>query len=221
MQTTEGQKSVLQSLKMVASTGLSLNPQKGEAALVPYNGKCTYQIMKDGYISLAMRTGRVQYICSEEVFDKDEFSISKTMNGDAFDFKPNLRSRGELIGFFAAIQYMDDQGVMQCRVEYMTHEQMEEHRDAFRADKTKKNGPWGTNFASMGRKTVLKRLLTKNKISDKLKDEIGNENQLFKETYDTDSEFVTAEITDVSPAEEIAEEMKNEQSAEQAESDPF
>lgn len=210
LQTQEGKTSVIQSLQMVASTGLSLNPQRGEAALVPYKGKCTYQIMKDGYVALAMRTKRVQYIAAEEVYQNDKFSLSKGMSGDTFEFEPNLDDRGPLRGFFAAVQYVDDSGMHQGRVEWMTVKQMEEHRDNFRADKYQRDkekqdrNPWGANFAGMGRKTVLKRLLTKNKISDKLADYVGEENRNYSETYDDEPITVHAEI---SPAQQIANEM--------------
>lgn len=206
--TDSGRVSVINSLRMVASTGLSLNPQRGEAALVAYKGSCKYQIMKDGYVALAMRTGRVQYIAAEEVFKNDHFKMSKNMTGDTFEFNPDLDNRGPLRGFFAAILYQDDAGNQQGRVEWMTVGQMEEHRDQFRADKSNKNGPWSSNFAGMGRKTVLKRLLSKNKISDKIAAPIMDENENWKDTYEQD-EPIAVEAT-VTTADAIAEEMQAE-----------
>ena len=223
LQSDDGRRSVTRSLEMVASTGLSLNPQKEEAALIAYKGKCSFQIMKEGYVKIAMKTGRVQYIGSDVVRENDTFSIKKSMNGDTFDFSPARKNRGEIDGFFAGIEYMDDNGKTQSRVEYMTAEQMEEHRDKYRADKwaskdKQKNGAWSTSFEGMGRKTVLKRLLINNKISDKIKEHLSSEDQSYIETHETDEDgFATATVI---PAEEIAADIEN-QNETQSEQDPF
>lgn len=206
--TDTGRASMVNALRMVASTGLSLNPQMGEATLVSYNGVCKYQIMKDGYVTLAMRTGRVQYIAAEEVFKNDKFSVSKSMDGDTYTYEPDLDDRGPLRGFFAAIQYLDDAENSQGRVEWMTVKQMEEHRDQFRADKKHKNGPWTNCFPGMGRKTILKRLLSKNKISDKIKKHLSEETHEWMDTFEK-NETIEVEAT-VTNAEVIAEEMRAE-----------
>lgn len=213
LKTEPGQRSVTQALKMVASTGLSLNPQKQEATLVAYKGKCTYQIMKEGYVELAMRTGRVQYIGGDVVRENDSFSVNKSMDGDHFDFAPARKDRGDIDGFFAGIVYMDDNNQYQKRVEYMTVDQMEEHRDKYRADKwspkdKQKNGAWSTSFEGMARKTVMKRLLVNTKISDKLREHIANEVQNYSDVYG--DEPIEVEAT-ISPSEEIAADIENEQ----------
>lgn len=212
LRTDIGQRSVTQALKMVASTGLSLNPQKQEATLVAYKGKCTYQIMKEGYVELAMRTGRVQYIGGDVVRENDKFEVHKSMDGDHFDFAPARKDRGNIDGFFAGIVYMDDNKQYQKRVEYMTVEQMNEHRDNYRADKwapkdKQKNGAWSTSFEGMSRKTVMKRLLMNTKISDKLREHITNEVHNYTETYGEEPEII--DVT-VSPSDEIAADMEQE-----------
>ena len=219
LQTAEGQNSITQSLKMVASTGLSLNPQKQEAALVAYNGKCSYQIMKEGYVSLALRTGRVQFIGGDVVRENDTFAISKTMEGDRFDFQLATRDRGEIIGFYAGILYLDDNNCQQSRVEYMTVEQMEQHRDNYRADKwapkdRQKNGAWSSSFEGMGRKTVMKRLLMNTKISDKVTETVNAETQNYIDTYDIEPEPVSVTV---SAADEMAEQMQAENAGESVE----
>jgi phage RecT family recombinase len=222
LQTVEGQNSITQALKMVASTGLSLNPQKQEAALVAYKGKCSYQIMKEGYVTLALRTGRVQFIGGDVVRENDTFSISKTMEGDRFDFQLATRDRGDIIGFYAGILYLDDNNRQQSRVEYMTVEQMKHHRDNYRADKwaqksSQEKGAWSTSFEGMGRKTVMKRLLMNTKISDKITEHVNAETQNYADTYDDDLEPITATVT---AAEELAEELTTDKS-EQADGDRF
>ncbi|MBE9572475.1 MAG: recombinase RecT, partial [Proteobacteria bacterium] len=90
--TDEGKVSIINALKMAAGTGLSLNPQTGMAALIPYSKKINnrwiktaqFQIMKNGLIELALESGKVEFITADTVREADAFTMSKTMNGDEY-----------------------------------------------------------------------------------------------------------------------------------------
>jgi len=166
--TNVGKASILNALKRAASTGLSLNPQSGKAAIIVYYSQAKkahiaqYQVMKNGMIDLAMSTGKVKFITCDTVRKNDKFSIRKTISGDTFDFEPDLDDRGPIRGFFAAMVMNDGQSY----ASYMTVKEMEAHRDNYSAarvryndGKEKEDAAWNKSFEGMGLKTVMKKLL--------------------------------------------------------------
>jgi len=172
LKTPGGKSTLYQALRFAASTGLSLNPQEGKAALIAYSGKITYQIMKSGMIELAMQSGKVDFITSDTVRESDNFSIEKTMDGDRYSFIPARKDRGEIDGFFAAIRLTTGA----VHVKYMTKKEVEDHRDSFSSYfKAKKSGPWKTSFEGMGLKTVLKALFRGLNIAPEIDAAVNND----------------------------------------------
>lgn len=168
LETPSGQNSILHALKLAASVGLSLNPLEGKSALIAYDGKCTFQIMKNGIIELANNSGQVKFITCDTVRKNDKFLVSKTMDGDRYEFTPALTDRGEIIGFFAAVKLISGES----NVSYMTKKEVEEHRDRYSKFKGEK-APWTTSFEGMGLKTILKRLFRNVHISDDVSRAVG------------------------------------------------
>ncbi|MDR2049735.1 MAG: hypothetical protein LBP69_09810 [Treponema sp.] len=60
--TNQGRISLVRALQRSATSGLSLNPQKGESALVPIDGKVNFWPMKNGIIKTALETGALEYV---------------------------------------------------------------------------------------------------------------------------------------------------------------
>lgn len=130
----ESQRSLYNAGRYAASTGLSLNPLKGKAALIVRNVKdkktdkwhkvITYQIMKDGMIDLVMETGEVKYIQCDTVRENDDWYLAKTPKGDDYRFSPARKSRGGIDGYFCAVVKIDGSAT----VMYMASEEVAEHR---------------------------------------------------------------------------------------------
>jgi recombination protein RecT len=158
MQTQAGQVSLYNACKYAASTGLSLNPMEGKATIIAYNGKASYQIMKNGYIQLALESPDVKKIISQTVRENDEFLVSRTMDGDTFKFVPAQKSRGPITGFFAAAKMTNGE----TSVEWMTVEDVNEVRDKYSANfnfaKDKTKTIWHKSYEGQGLKTVLKKM---------------------------------------------------------------
>jgi recombination protein RecT len=173
LETPAGQSSLYNSLKRGMSVGLSINPFDGEACLVAYEGKngwiINYQVMKNGLIELAYRTGRVKVITADVVRENDEFEILKTGGQSSYKHIPARKSRGEIDGYYAAMTLEDGQSF----VEYSTSDEIDKHALNYSAQYARyvsgdKKGPvptWVKSKAGMGIKTVLKALLRKNRIS--------------------------------------------------------
>lgn len=176
MKTAQGQASVYHSLKYAASTGLSINPQEGKAALIAYNGKqgtvINYQIMKNGMIELAMRSGKVEWLRSEIVRENDEFTPPANPD-DKVKFIPDRKNRGNADGYFAEAKMKD--GAIHFK--YMTVEEVEEHRDHYSSMfKNKPDAsPWKHSFNGMALKTVIKALFRNVYISDDMDHAMGVE----------------------------------------------
>jgi len=155
MATEAGRMTLLRALQRSASSGLSLNPQKGESALVPIGGKINFWPMKNGIIKKALETGSLEFVEANTIFSGDSFAIKKTAKGDDYDFSPALADRGFPRAYFAVAVLKSGRSV----VEYWSKEQVEAHKKKFGKGANSGGSAWNTNFDGMAEKTVLKALL--------------------------------------------------------------
>jgi phage RecT family recombinase len=165
IQTPGGKALFIRSLQLSAASGLSLNPQKGESALVAYEGKKGYQIsfmpMKNGIVKVAMRTGKIAKIESGTVFEKDVFIPKKTSEGDKYEWTPAPKDRGTARAYFAFVKLIDGTGLL----EYWERAQVEEWAKKYGNGKDYETGKfypssaWGKSFDGMAEKTVIKAAL--------------------------------------------------------------
>ncbi|MDR0709735.1 MAG: recombinase RecT [Spirochaetaceae bacterium] len=154
--TEPGRISLLRALQRSATSGLSLNPQKGESALVPIDGKVNFWPMKNGIIKIALETGALEYVEANTIYSGDTFSIKKTARGDDYEFTPSLKDRGVPTAYFAVAVLKSGRSV----VEYWDKEQVEAHKKKYGKGWDKPKSAWGSNFDGMAEKTVLKALLS-------------------------------------------------------------
>ena len=154
LNTEEGRTSLYFALQRAASTGVSLNPQLAESVIVAYNGKATYQIMKKGLIRLALESPLVVAITADVVFEKDRFSISKSVKGDDYKHNIAVTNRGDEIGYYAAVELASGK----TNIKYMSAQEMEVHAKTYGVS-TKPGSAWNKSFSGMALKTVIKALL--------------------------------------------------------------
>jgi recombinational DNA repair protein RecT len=159
---------LVRALQLNAASGLSLNPQHGQAALVAYNGKkglvVNHIVMKNGYVKKAMQTRKVVKVESGTVYANDAFKVVKSSDGDGYKWEPSITSRGKPFAYFACIHLDDGKKVL----EFRTHEQVWEHALKYgngrKWDDAKKiymnefypDSAWGKSFDGMAEKTVIK-----------------------------------------------------------------
>lgn len=195
LKSSEGKMSIFNALRYASTTGLSLNPQEGKAALIAYknkNGKSivNYQIMKNGMVEIALESGRVEFITADYVKENDKFSLKKSVVGDDYEFQPALKNRGDVIGFYAALKLRGGGS----HVKWMTIDEMYSHRDKYSATFRfkKESSPWFNAFESMGIKTVMKALLRNVQISSDLDNAIGTDD-FFECDFKVEEKGVDAE----------------------------
>lgn len=148
--------SFLGAMMTAAQLGMEPNTPLGQAYLIPYKKhgtlECQFQLGYKGLIDLAYRSGEVNIIQAQVVYENDEFEYS-------FGLEPKLThhpasgERGEPRFVYAMFRTKD--GGMGYDV--MSVEDIRAHAKRF--SKAYSNGPWQTDFEEMAKKTVLKRVL--------------------------------------------------------------
>ncbi len=163
--------SIIKSAMVAASLKLAVDPNLGFSAIVPYNSQkgkqAQFQMMYKGYIQLAIRSGQYKTINVTEVY-KDELKEHNPFTGettftDASEWKMRYEEAGEVAGFYAYFELLT--GFKKSL--FMTMAEVENHAktysQSYRRDieKGRKNSRWTVDFNAMGKKTVLKLLLSK------------------------------------------------------------
>lgn len=132
-----------------AQLGLELGGPAGQAYLIPFKGEAQLVIGYKGFITLAHRSSKVGRITPRAVFEGDTFEIAYGTH-QRLNHVP-CSTPGKAIGYYAVVE-MSNGGI---DFEYMTHAQVEAHRDRFALSK---NGPWAGSFDEMAKKTVIRKL---------------------------------------------------------------
>ncbi len=160
--------SVMCAAMVAATMNLPIDPALGYAAIVPYKSTAQFQLMYKGIIQLCIRSGQYAKIHNSEVYG-DEIKAYNPLTGELKFNDPEtykMRNEGKLenvVGFYAYFKLVSGFEVSA----YMTKEEVMSHAKrfskAYQYDlaQKKRSSVWSTDPQAMGRKTVLKMLLTK------------------------------------------------------------
>lgn len=153
--------SIILAAGQAAALDLPINPNLGFAAIIPFNdtksGKCvaTFQIMRDGWVDLCLRTGQFVYLANEAVYE-GELVYKNRFTGE-YVFDEEKRKSDKVIGYMAAFKLTNG---FQKTV-YWTVDEIKAHALRYSQTYKKNFGLWKDNFDAMSKKTVLKHLLKK------------------------------------------------------------
>jgi recombination protein RecT len=152
----ENPQSVRDAVTNIAAIGISLNPAKKQAYLVPRKGGIVLAISYMGLLDLAIQSGSVMWGHAELVYANDTFE----MNG--FDQPPTHKrnpfgDRGDIVGVYVVVKTHAG--------DYLTEAMkasevwaIRDRSDAWKAYlKDKRTCPWVTDEGEMVKKTVIKR----------------------------------------------------------------
>lgn len=148
--------SVVNAVTNIAAIGISLNPAKKQAYLVPRDGKICLDISYMGLIDLAMNTGSIKWAQAALVHEQDVFSLNGYDKPPTHTFSPFSKSRGAIVGVYVVVKTADG--------EYLTHTMeigavhaIRDRSAAWKAwIKDKKSCPWVTDEGEMVKKTCVK-----------------------------------------------------------------
>lgn len=149
--------SVINAVTNVAAIGISLNPAKKQAYLVPRDSKICLDISYIGLMDLAMATGSVRWAQSALVHESDSFVLNGFDKPPTHNFNPFAGDRGAVIGVYVVVKTADGEYL----TDTMSVDEVNSIRDRSSAWKAwvdkKKSCPWVTDWGEMAKKTCVKR----------------------------------------------------------------
>lgn len=149
--------SVVNAVVNIAAIGISLNPAKKQAYLVPRDGKICLDISYMGLIDLAVQDGAVKWAKAELVYETDVFTLNSAGTAPTHTYNPFSKERGAIVGAYCVAKLPDGDYL----TETMSLDEINAIRDRSSAWKAwvekQKKCPWVTDFGEMARKTVVKR----------------------------------------------------------------
>lgn len=153
--------SIILAASQAASLDLPINANLGFAAIIPfYDGKAKkysaqFQIMRDGWIELALRSGQFEFIVNEVVYEGE--LVEKNRFTDTYVFDETKRTSDKVVGYMASFKLTNGYK----KTVYWTIEECKQHGLKYSQTFKKGFGVWKDNFDSMCLKTVLKHLIKK------------------------------------------------------------
>lgn len=150
--------SFLGAMMTAAQLGLEPNTPLGQAYLIPYRNKgvleAQFQLGYKGLIDLAYRSGEVELVQAQCVYENDAFTYQ-------FGLEPKLEhipadsKRGELVKVYALFKTKSGG----FGFEVMSVDDVREHAKKYSKSYSSAYSPWAKNFEEMAKKTVLKKCL--------------------------------------------------------------
>lgn len=149
--------SVVDAVTNIAAIGISLNPAKKQAYLVPRNNKVCLDISYIGLMDLAMATGAIRWAQAELVYSNDAFALNGMDRPPTHNFDPFSADRGDVRGVYVVVKTSDGDYL----TETMSVNEVNDIRDRSSAWKAwlsdERSCPWVTDWPEMAKKTVVKR----------------------------------------------------------------
>lgn len=152
--------SFLAAMMSAAQLGLEPNTPLGQAYILPFKNnkkgiiEVQFQIGYKGLIDLAYRSGEVELVQAQCVYENDTFECE-------YGIEPKLkhipadRNRGELVKVYAMFRTKSGG----YGFEVMSVDDIRQHASKYSKAYGSQYSPWKTSFEEMAKKTVLKRVL--------------------------------------------------------------
>lgn len=154
---TENRQSVINAVTNIAAIGISLNPAKKQAYLVPRDGRICLDISYLGLLDLAIESGSIRWGQAELVYEKDQFELDGIDKQPVHRRQPFAKDRGELVGAYVVVKTADGDYLTTC-MEIGEVFAIRDRSSAWKAwTERKKKCPWVTDEGEMVKKTVIKR----------------------------------------------------------------
>lgn len=150
--------SVIAAVKNIAAIGISLNPAKKQAYLVPRGGAICLDISYMGLLDLAIASGSIRWGQAELVRQKDTFRLNGFDKPPTHEYDPFDTERGDLRGAYVVVKTVDGDYLTTAMPidEIFAIRDRSESWKSFMAKKAK-TSPWASDEGEMVKKTVIKR----------------------------------------------------------------
>lgn len=158
---SECPRSLVSALKNVAAIGLSLNPAKKEAYLIPrsiktgdnkWESRLFLEPSYMGLCNIATNTGSIDWVQARCVYADDEFIDNGVGEKPTHIYDAFSDDRGKMVGSYCVAK--TETGAYLVNI--MTKTQLDSIRDRSEAWKNGKKGPWATDPVQMCLKAVIR-----------------------------------------------------------------
>lgn len=150
--------SFLGAMMSAAQLGLEPNTPLGQAYILPYQNKGTleaqFQLGYKGLIDLAYRSGEVEVVQAQIVYENDTFECEYGL-APKLTHVPADTDRGVPVKVYAMFKTKSGG----YGFEVMSMDDVRNHAKKYSKAYSSSYSPWATNFEEMAKKTVLKKCL--------------------------------------------------------------
>lgn len=150
--------SVREAVTNIAGIGISLNPARKQAYLVPRKNGIYLEISYIGMLDIAMESGSIRWGQALLVHDKDTFKRRGIDKEPLHEFDEFSTDRGNVVGVYVCVKTIDGDYLTTT----MTAKEVVDIRDRSESWKayvagTANNSPWNSDQGEMTKKTVIRR----------------------------------------------------------------
>ncbi|MBQ7014296.1 MAG: recombination protein RecT [Oscillospiraceae bacterium] len=200
--------SFLAAMMSAAQLGLEPNTPLGQAYLLPYRNRkkniteVQFQIGYKGLIDLAYRSGEVETVQAQCVYENDEFECEYGIE-PKLRHKPARTDRGDLVSVYALFRTKSGG----YGFEVMSIEDIRKHAAKYSQAYSSSYSPWKTSFEEMAKKTVIKKVLKyaplKTDFAKAVSQDGAVKSELSEDMFEvsSDIDFVETEIVEETEAE--------------------
>lgn len=149
----KNRQAVVDAVINVAAIGISLNPAKKQAYLVPRKNKICLDISYIGLLDLAVASGSILWGQADLVREADTFHTNGFDKSPTHSFNPFSKDRGAIVGTYVVVKTSSGDYLTTT----MTIDECYDIRSRSEGYKSGKNSPWLTDEGEMIKKTVIKR----------------------------------------------------------------
>lgn len=145
---------LIEAIKAVGLTKLSLNPELKLAYLVPRKGKIYFSSSYMGKREILMRAGIVQWVEANLVYEGDTFEVSKGTTSEIIhkpDYFSGNHTKDKIKGGYWIAALPNGKTVF----DVMPHSRIQEIMNRSESVKSGNGSPWATDYEMMARKTIL------------------------------------------------------------------
>lgn len=150
--------SVINAVTNIAAIGISLNPARKLAYLVPRDHAIKLDISYMGLMEIAIATGSVKWAQAATVHENDTFKLQGYGKPPTHDYEPFGGKRGGMVGVYVVAKLPDGDYLTEAMdtAEILGIRDRSDAWKAFQAKKIK-SCPWSTDPGEMSKKTCVKR----------------------------------------------------------------
>jgi phage RecT family recombinase len=171
--------SILNAVVSMAALGLSPDPLLGQAFILPYKTQAQLIVGYRGWIALLRQSVPTAELWSNIVYEEERFEVTAGLERSIVHVPERPSKRGDqIVAAYAVLRFREYQDM-----EVMWAEDIEAIRDRYSPSYKSSSSPWQTASEEMYKKTVIRRLMKRQNLSETLSRAVGMDEVPGKDAY--------------------------------------